>query len=162
MAIEYKVLVSDDGTIRWLHNGKLHREDGPAIIRPSSRCGAGEMHRLKDTTEWYYNGQLHRVDGPAVESDNGTSWYLHGKHHRIGGPAMELLDGTTEWWVDGRLHREDGPAAIMFNGDKYWWVGGVQLSEEQFNAYVHKKSMTKELTVAQIEELLGYPIKIVR
>ena len=30
--IEYTVKVHEDGTQEWFLNGKLHREDGPAII----------------------------------------------------------------------------------------------------------------------------------
>lgn len=38
----------------WYKNGKLHREDGPAIIR------------LSDKTEiWYFEGRRHRIGGPA-------------------------------------------------------------------------------------------------
>ena len=32
MPIEYKVVVKNDGSQAWYLNGKLHREDGPAII----------------------------------------------------------------------------------------------------------------------------------
>jgi hypothetical protein len=47
-------------------NGKLHREDGPAV-------------KYSDGTKgWYLNGNLHREDGPAIEKANGyKSWYLN-------------------------------------------------------------------------------------
>ena len=32
MSIEYKVIVNSHGSQYWYLNGKLHREDGPAII----------------------------------------------------------------------------------------------------------------------------------
>jgi hypothetical protein len=50
----------------WYLNGKLHREDGPAIEHADGRkC-------------WYLNGLRHRVDGPAVESADGSKcWYLN-------------------------------------------------------------------------------------
>jgi hypothetical protein len=49
-------------------DGKLHREDGPAVEWPAG------------TKEWYLNGKRHRVDGPAIEWGDGTwSWYLNGK-----------------------------------------------------------------------------------
>lgn len=54
-------------TFKWYKDGKLHREDGPAVIWDSG-------HK-----EWYQNGVLHREDGPAFEGKNGTqSWYLKG------------------------------------------------------------------------------------
>jgi antitoxin component YwqK of YwqJK toxin-antitoxin module len=66
--IKYKVRVYADGSKYWYLNGKLHREDGPAIEGSS-----GEKF-------WYLNGKLHREDGPAVERSCGyTCWFLNGK-----------------------------------------------------------------------------------
>jgi len=63
-----KVKVNPNGTKSWLLNGKLHREDGPAI------------EYANGNKEWYLNGKCHREDGPAVEYTNGTKcWYLNGK-----------------------------------------------------------------------------------
>jgi hypothetical protein len=65
--IEYKVQFYKDRTV-WYLNGKLHREDGPAI-----------EHSDGDKA-WYLNGQLHRENGPALEWSNGDkSWYLNGE-----------------------------------------------------------------------------------
>ena len=41
------------GTKRWYKNGKLHREDGPALEYIS-----GDKH-------WYKNGKRHNIYGPA-------------------------------------------------------------------------------------------------
>ena len=65
--IEYKVIV-DGKKIEWYLDGKLHREDGPAIEYTN-------VYKW-----WYLNGKLHRIDGPAIEYTNGEkSWYLNGK-----------------------------------------------------------------------------------
>jgi hypothetical protein len=66
--IKYEVEVYTNGNKYWLLNGKLHREDGPAIeYSNGDKC-------------WYLNGQLHREDGPAVEySDGSKDWYLNGE-----------------------------------------------------------------------------------
>ena len=49
-------------------NGKLHREDGPAIEYTSGTKG------------WYLNGELHREDGPAIEQASGSKeWWLNDK-----------------------------------------------------------------------------------
>ena len=53
--IEYTVRVYDDGTKEWYLNGKLHREDGPAIEWASGG------------KSWYLNGKVHREDGPYFE-----------------------------------------------------------------------------------------------
>ena|ERR1700692_4675394 len=92
--------------------------------------------------------------------DNGNQyWLLKGKLHREDGPAIEYASGTKFWLLKGKLHREDGPAVEHANGDKYYYLDGVKYTEEQFNA---KMNPTKELTVAEISELLGYEVKVVK
>ena len=39
-----------------------------------------------------------------------------------------------------------------------WYLNGEELSEEEFN----QRTTTKELTVAQIEKLLGHTVKVVK
>jgi hypothetical protein len=56
-----------NGTKEWFLNGKLHREDGPAVEYPNG------------TKVWWLNGIRHREDGPAVEWANGDKeWFLNG------------------------------------------------------------------------------------
>jgi hypothetical protein len=110
-----------------------------------------------DRTEWFLNGKLHREDGPAVEwADGSRYWYLNDKRHRTDGPARECADGDRYWYLNGQRHRTDGPAIERANGDRLWYLNGEQVTE----AEVMKPS--KELTVAQIEQLLGYSVKVVK
>jgi hypothetical protein len=69
MIMEPTLTINKYGTQRWWLNGNLHREDGPAIIRP-------------DGSEWWYlNGKLHREDGPTIIHPDGTEyWWANGKH----------------------------------------------------------------------------------
>ena len=83
--IGYTVKVYPKGTKSWWLNGKLHREDGPAI----EYAGGSK--------EWYLNGKLHREDGPAVEYASGSKyWFLNGKevteeeHKRQTSPIIEM------------------------------------------------------------------------
>jgi hypothetical protein len=94
--VEYTVKVYDNGKSWWV-NGKLHREDGPAI-----ECSNGDK-------EWWVNGKRHREDGPAVEySDGYKSWWLNGELHREDGPAIEYADGIKYWYLnDKRLTEEE-------------------------------------------------------
>ena len=93
---EYTVKVYKDGTKEWFLNGKLHREDGPAI-----ECADGGRR-------WYRNGELHREDGPAVEWSDGTKyWYRNGLRHREDGPAIEYYDGTKRWHLEGVEHSKE-------------------------------------------------------
>jgi hypothetical protein len=64
--IEYTVKVDANGNKNWLLNGKLHREDGPAIEDASGN------------KFWWLNGERHREDGPAIEwADGDKEWYLN-------------------------------------------------------------------------------------
>lgn len=61
----------NDGWKMWFdessYTGALHRENGPAVIKP-------------DGSFYYYNhGKLHREDGPAiVRADGSEEWYING------------------------------------------------------------------------------------
>ena len=60
--------VNDLGDKEWRLNGKLHREDGPAI------------EYTDGSKFWYMKGSLHREDGPAIEHANGEKyWYYQDK-----------------------------------------------------------------------------------
>ena len=90
---------------------------------------------------------------------SGTKhWYLKGKLHREDGPAIERAGGTKEWYLNDMRHREDGPAVEFNNGDKYWYLNGKQLTGDQFNKAM---SPTRELTISELESMLGYKIKVV-
>ena len=68
--IEYTVQVYANGDKHWYLEGKLHREDGPAL-----ECADGAKF-------WYLEGKLHREDGPALECADGyRAWYLRGKEY---------------------------------------------------------------------------------
>jgi hypothetical protein len=111
----------EDGTIEYRLDGKLHREDGPAV------------EGANGDKIWCLNGKCHREDGPAIEYANGDKhWYLNGKCHREDGPAVEWADGDKSWYLNGERHREDGPAVEWADGEKHWWVKGNKLTEEEF------------------------------
>ena len=62
------VKIQEDGTKFWYRDGKLHREDGPAI------------ERADGSKEWFRNGNRHRENGPAIEYADGTKfWFRDGK-----------------------------------------------------------------------------------
>jgi len=82
---------------------------------------------------------------------------LKGELHRENGPAIEWTSGTKEWWLNGKRHREDGPAIERTNGTKVWYLNDEELTEEEFNA----RTQVKELSIAELEEMLGFKIKVV-
>ena len=93
-------------------------------------------------------------------SETYTVWMLDGLWHRAGGPAHYDSDGYESWWKYGERHREDGPAVIRKDGSQEWWLEDVHYTEEEFNKKMNPS--TKEMTVEELEEELGYPIKIVK
>jgi hypothetical protein len=113
--IECKVEKQGSGEIkRWYKNGKIHRDDGPAIITSN-----GAQH-------WYQNGELHKDDGPALICPYGSQhWYKHGLGHREDGPAV-ITDGYEEWKINGKLHRVDGPAYKHYSymDHEHWYFDG--------------------------------------
>ena len=82
----------------WLH-GKLHREDGPAIIYADG------------DKEWWLNGYRHREDGPAYEWASGPKrWYLHGEQaHPEQIVDYHLIRGTFCYYNEqtGTLHFDE-------------------------------------------------------
>jgi hypothetical protein len=89
--IEYTVKVHESGDKLWYLNGKMHREDGPAIENAN-----GDNH-------WCLDGKRHREDGPAIETANGyKAWYLKGNRHREDGAAVEWANGYKAWYLDGK------------------------------------------------------------
>ena len=79
-----------NGTKEWYKEGKLHREDGPAV------------EYADGTKEWYKDDELHRLEGPAVEFTNGNKeWYKEDLLHRLDGPAVEYENGDKVYYLDG-------------------------------------------------------------
>ena len=68
--------------IRWYVNGKIHREDGPAIIYDDG------------SWSWFYNGFCHRLDGPAVFRKVEKSYTL----------TNLLTVATPEGWISYHLN----------------------------------------------------------
>jgi hypothetical protein len=92
--------------------------------------------------------------------DNGNRcWTLNGKLHREDGPACEYADGTCIWWLNDKLHREDGPAIEFAGGRRWWYLNDTGYTEEEF---LKKTAKVRELTVSEIESLLGHPVKVVK
>ena len=111
-----------------------------------------------NTTEWHLNGKLHREDGPAVSNttEGFQQWFLNGNLHRDDGPAVEWVSGLRSWYIHGERHREDGPAVINDEGKEAWYLNGVKVTEAEV------MSPAKELTVGEIEQLLGHKVKVIK
>jgi hypothetical protein len=58
------------GLIQHMFDGKIHREDGPALILDMG------------IDIWYQNGKIHRENGPAIEFKNGDKkWFLQDREY---------------------------------------------------------------------------------
>ena len=63
--------IDKNGNKIWRTNGKLHRENGPAL---EFADGSKEW--------WFINGKLHREDGPAVDYGDGFKcWFIGGEEY---------------------------------------------------------------------------------
>ena len=96
------LVIAKNGAKRWYKNGRLHREDGPAI------------EYADGTKAWYFYGEMHREGGPAYEGVNGhKEWWSLDKLHRTDGPAVVRPDGSMEWRIGGvELSTEEIEAII--------------------------------------------------
>ena len=114
-------------------------------------------------TRWYKDAKckvLHRENGPAVEWSNGDKvWYQNGQLHRTDGPAIDRASGHKEWWQNDLCHRTDGPAVVFEDGDKRWCINGEELTKAEFLAATQP---VVEMTVADIEKLVGKRVKIIK
>lgn len=117
--------VDRDGNVRWkLLDGRLHREDGPAV------------EYVNGSKYWWFNGERHREDGPAViRPGESEEWYLNDLRHREDGPAIILPGRIEEWWFEGLRHRKDGPAMIHGEYLEYW-IRGKQILVVKDNAHL--------------------------
>ena len=65
---EYEV-ITYDGKVYWVLNGKYHREKGPAYYE----CDGYKT--------WCQNELYHRLDGPAEIGSHGTKrWWISNRH----------------------------------------------------------------------------------
>ena len=98
----------------------------------------------------------------TVDEESTTRWYKDAKCkvlHRENGPAVESVYGHKEWLQNGKLHRIDGPAIEWRDGDKRWYINGKQMTEAEFLAATQP---VVEMTVTDIEKLIGKRVKIIK
>ena len=91
--------------------------------------------------------------------ENATHWYLNGQLHREDGPAVEYADGAKHWYLNGEWHREDGPAVEYADGRKFWFLNGIRMTQEE---HAQQTQPVLELTMADVEKLIGRPVKIIK
>ena len=117
----------------------------------------------KGITRWYKDAKCtirHRENGPAiVRADGHKEWWQNGQRHRIDGAAIEWFDGDKSWWQNDQRHRIDGPAVEWRDGTKLWYINGKQMTEAEFLAATQPAI---EMTVADVEKLLGKRVKIIK
>lgn len=93
--------VDDEGNVEWALNGKLHRDDGPAV------------EYVDGSSYWFQHGRIHRDNGPAIEwADGSWTWMANDEIHRLAGPANVHVDCREEWHVFG--HVLDGDDVDLF------------------------------------------------
>lgn len=94
-------LVRGEAWESWYINGIRHRDDGPAVIRPT--------HQV-----WYRNGVPHRLDGPAWDDPTSPEWFVNGHQVTAASDCADLAElyeagRLRELELVLRLWRPDGP-----------------------------------------------------
>ncbi len=116
----FTIISRDYNSIKYYLVGRLHREDGPAILYDD-----GDFNYLR-------LGRLHREDGYACFINGNKLYYIKGHLHREDGPAIIYYNGSKQYYVNGDLHREDGPAIINKYGHSQYYIHGVKYSRFEF------------------------------
>ena len=116
---------------------------------------------INGTERWYNDqDQYHCEHGPAIIFANGSKqWFINSKLHNEHGPAIIFANGTKYWYINGNLHNENGPAASYSDGTKRWYLNGIEYTESEWKAQL---TPTKELTLAEVINELGYNVKIIK
>lgn len=123
------MFIDECGKKEWYKNGKLHREDGPAIVEDWRK-------------EWYIDGKLHREnDLPALlridyfdNSIDRSEWWVNGKLHRIGKPAIISYENSKDverYYENGKLHNLYGPAIIEEDNNLEWYIDGIKYENRE-------------------------------
>lgn len=121
--------------------GKLHREDGPALICKEHELGYHEfLEEFDKERPNKYKVRIRKYDecdctnGIAFRFETGKYWYRYGKLHRDDDkPAASFefaIISQKEWWVNGKLHREGDKPAIISKEEgnvavKSWYKKGL-------------------------------------
>ena len=77
---------------------------------------------------------------------------------------MELIeykvlveDGDEYWYNENdKLHRTNGPAIVLASGEEFYYINGRGMTHQEYS------SRPIEMTLSQVERLLGKKIKIVK
>jgi len=76
------IVAFTDGEKEWYKEGKIHREDDPAVEYSDGRKA------------WYKEGKRHRLDGPAFEYPDGyKEWWIEGNFYSPG-ILSELINSS--------------------------------------------------------------------
>jgi hypothetical protein len=87
-------VVYSTGETQYWYDGKLHRQNGPAIIRHDGQH-----------LEFFHNGLQHNENGYAIICKNGVKYYfVNNKLHRDVGPAIDTGDPSrNRRYINGKF-----------------------------------------------------------
>lgn len=114
----------EDGAISYLHDGKLHRNDGFAI---NWRGSMSENNNF----EAFLNGKY--LPDPAPEFGLNFQGIRDGVQVWSSGNNEVDVDeeGSLYFYRDGDQHREGAPAVVRPNGDDEWWIHDKHIPSPQ-------------------------------
>ena len=165
-----------DGVSNWYKDGKLHREDGPAVrlrdgkvfyyfdnVKILSKEVLDILVRNKDnilqcskstSDEQYLSDGLHHV---KYNQSDYFVFIKNGKRHNDDGPAF--ICNNVSYWKNGKLHREDGPAVECDMDPCQYFLNGIEYNKEEFyKKIMNKKNPAVKEKVYTVEEFNRLPI----
>lgn len=128
------------GAKLWYFEDKLHREDGPAVIKTNQM------------DQWYWMGD--RVDEATVKALVKHKIYLCSTLNLPASDGNRLIwspnecGSVSEWWYKNLRHRDDGPAIVFPDGDEIYYLFGKPISKSGYATRTMKVSNTLETRVS--------------
>lgn len=127
-------IIYPNGRREWYRHGRLHREEGPAVVEKTDRNHEKHLAlRLRKVEEYYKNGIITREnDLPAftvsspLEIFSANMWYQQGELHRDEDKPAIISGDIKEWYQRGERHRDVDKGPALYTGPDYyeWWEHG--------------------------------------
>jgi hypothetical protein len=123
----------EDDHMRWYHNGRLHRDGGPAIINNDNG---------KTTQKWYRHGKQHRDDGPATIMSDRKEWWVNGRRYRANDKPQVVIhpfDPSTKrkiWYRGNNIHRDNDLPAVVSGDVQKWYQHNKLHRDSDLPAYI--------------------------
>lgn len=109
-----EIWVRGDGYLRFLRDGKMHRDNGPALFGPEG-----------DYQHWISGQPVVAPQSDLILREIDSEGTQHWESPSGKRTATRTADGYEEHRQDGDLHRDGGPALVHRRGEGDWYQHGT-------------------------------------